>query len=340
MTISLTLPDGATLELVEGSTGLDAARKVGARLADAAVAVKVDDVLWDLGRPLAGGGRFSVVTADSDEGRHVLRHSAAHVLAQAVLGLFEGATFAIGPAIEDGFYYDFDIGRAFTPEDVWSASRQRMAEIVAEDQPFEREDVTKAEALVVFAGHPFKTEIIAVGRRDGGRRRRHGVAYTGIAGSSTCAGARTSRRPAGWRRSSCCAPPGPTGGATSTGPQLQRIYGTAWESRAALDEYLHRLEEARKRDHRKLGAELDYYSFPAELGSGLVLWHPKGALVRTVIEDYSRRTHMSHSYQMVASPHIARSHLWQTSRHLSFYADSMYPSHARSTTATSTCSSR
>ena len=324
MTISLTLPDGATLELVEGSTGLDAARKVGARLAAAAVAVKVDDVLWDVSRPLPGGGRFSVVTAASEEGRHVLRHSAAHILAQAVLGLFEGATFAIGPAIEDGFYYDFDIGRPFTTEDI-ERIEQRMTEIVAEDQPFEREDVTKPEALAVFAGHPFKTEIIQSVDETEGAGGDTVSLYRNRGFVDLCRGPHlpsTGRlaafkllRTAGayWRGDESRA-------------QLQRIYGTAWESKAALAEYLDRLEEARKRDHRKLGAELDYYSFPAELGSGLVLWHPRGALVRTVIEDYSRRTHMAHDYQMVASPHIARSHLWQTSRHLSFYADSMYPS--------------
>jgi len=323
MAIKLTLPDGGSLELEDGSTGLDAARKIGPRLADAAVAVKVDEVDYDLSRSLPGGGRFAVITAATDEGRHVLRHSAAHVMAQAVLGLFAGATFAIGPAIEDGFYYDFDIGRPFTPEDL-EAIEARMAEIVAADQPFERQDLTKAEALELFADHPFKSEIIqAVEEAEGAGGDTVSV-YRNESFVDLCRGPHlpSTGRLAAFKLTR-------TAGAYWRGdesrPQLQRIYGTAWESQAALDAYLHRLEEARRRDHRKVGVELDYYSFPDELGSGLVAWHPKGALIRTAMEDYSRRTHQSHGYSAVFTPHIARSHLWETSGHLSFYAENMYP---------------
>jgi threonyl-tRNA synthetase len=323
MAITLTLPDGSSLEVPDGATGLDAARAIGARLADAAVAVTLDGAEYDLTRPLPGGGRFGVVTAASEEGRHVLRHSAAHIMAQAVLGLFEGATFAIGPAIQDGFYYDFDIGRPFTPEDL-EAIEARMAEIVAADQPFEREDLSKAEALELFAAHPFKSEIIrsvdesevaggdvvSVYRNEGFVDLCRGPHLPSTGRLKAFKLLRTAG--AYWR-------------GDETKPQLQRIYGTAWESPKAQDEYLNRLEEARKRDHRRVGVELDYYSFPDELGSGLVAWHPKGATTRMVMEDYSRRTHQSSGYSLVFTPHIARSHLWETSGHLSFYAENMYP---------------
>jgi len=323
MAITLTLPDGSPLELQDGATGYDAAASIGPRLAKAAVAVKVDGVPFDLSTPLPATGTLEVVTMNSDDGRHILRHSAAHIMAQAVLGLFEGSTFAIGPAIEDGFYYDFDIGRAFTPDDL-DAIESRMAEIVAEDQPFERSTMSKPEALELFAEHPFKVEIIESVDEGEGAGGDEVSAYRNGEFVDLCRGPHlpaTGRlaafkllRIAGayWR-------------GDEKRPQLQRIYGTAWESRKALDEYLERLEEARKRDHRKLGTDLDLFSFPAELGSGLAVWHPKGATTRMIMEDYSKRTHLAHGYDLVASPHIAKSHLWQTSGHLDFYAEGMYP---------------
>jgi len=323
MATTLTLPDGSPLELQDGATGYDAAASIGPRLARAAVAVKVDGVPFDLNTPLPGSGTFEVVTADSEEGRHIVRHSAAHIMAQAVLSLFEGSTFAIGPAIEDGFYYDFDIGRAFTPDDL-EAIEERMAEIVSEDQPFERNAMSKQEALELFADHPFKVEIIESVDEGEGAGGDEVSVYRNGGFVDLCRGPHlpaTGRlaafkllRIAGayWR-------------GDENRPQLQRIYGTAWESRKALEEYLDRLEEARKRDHRKLGLELDLFSFPTELGSGLAVWHPKGATTRMIMEDYSKRTHLAHGYDLVASPHIAKSHLWQTSGHLDFYAEGMYP---------------
>jgi len=322
--ITVSLPDGTPLELDDGATGLDAARAIGARLADAAVAVVVDGIEWDLARDLPDGATLSVITMDSEPGRHVLRHSAAHIMAQAVLDLFDGATFAIGPAIEHGFYYDFDIGRAFTPEDV-ERVEARMVEIVAEDQPFVRTEISKSEALELFADHPFKKEIIDAVEESEGAAGDAVSLYQNLEFVDLCRGPHlpsTGRLPAFKLLR--------TAGAYWRGdenrPQLQRIYGTAWESRKAQTDYLDRLEEARKRDHRKLGAELDLFSFPSELGSGLAVWHPKGALVRTIMEDYSRRTHLSHGYEIVVTPHIARSHLWETSGHLEFYAEGMYPS--------------
>jgi threonyl-tRNA synthetase len=319
----MTLPDGRALELEDGATGFDAARSIGPRLAKAAVAVKIDGEARDLSRPLPASGRLEVVTDSTEEGRHILRHSAAHILAQAVLHLFPDATFAIGPPIEDGFYYDFDIGRAFTSEDL-EAIEQRMAEIIELDQPFVRDELSKKQALQEFAAHRFKAEIIqSVDETEGAAGDAVSV-YRNNGFTDLCRGPHlpsTGRLPAFKLLR--------TSGAYWRGdeknPQLQRIYGTAWESRAALEEYLNRLEEARKRDHRKLGAELDLFSFPEELGSGLAVWHPKGALVRMIMEDYSRRTHLSHDYQIVSTPHIARRRLWEISQHVDFYADGMYP---------------
>jgi len=323
MTIQLTFPDGSVHEHPEGVSGLEVASSIGARLAKAAVAVKLDGELLDLSKPLPHGGEFSVITDTTDEGRHVIRHSAAHVMAQAVLDLYEGATFAIGPAITDGFYYDFNIGRPFASDDI-ERIEARMTEIIAEDQAFQREEFSVEEALLLFSGQPYKSEIIQSVDESEVTGGDSVSVYRNDAFVDLCRGPHlpsTGRlkavkllRTAGayWR-------------GDENRDQLQRIYGTAWESKQALADHLHRLDEAERRDHRKLGNELDLFSFPPELGSGLAIWHPKGGLLRTVIEDYSRRTHLSHDYEIVATPHVARAHLWQTSGHLDFYAEGMYP---------------
>ena len=327
MAITLTYPDGSTNEFADGVTGYEVAERIGARLAKAAVAVKLDDQEYDLHRPLPSSGVFSVITENSEEGRHVMRHSAAHIMAQAVLDLFEGATFAIGPAITDGFYYDFDIGRPFHPDDL-EAIEARMAEIVAEDQPFERVEMSEEEALAAFGDQPFKTEIIeAVGAADLAEEVAPGdglTVYKNLSFVDLCRGPHlpsTGRlkavkllRSAGayWR-------------GDENNAQLQRIYGTAWESKRALDDYLERLEEAEKRDHRKLGPELDLFSFPKELGAGLAVWHPEGGQIRKVMEDHSRRLHEKYGFDFVFSPHLAKEELWETSGHLDFYSENMYP---------------
>jgi threonyl-tRNA synthetase len=323
MSFQLTLPDGAVRSYEEGSTGLDVATSIGAGLARAAGAVTLDGETLDLKRPIDRDGALSVVTENTEEGRHVLRHSAAHVMAQAVLDLFPGATFAIGPAITDGFYYDFDIGRPFTPEDL-ERIESRMEEIIEIDQSFVRESLSIDDALELFSDHPFKSEIIrGVDEAEGAGASEVSI-YRNDAFVDLCRGPHvpsTGRlkavklmRSAGayWR-------------GDENKPQLQRIYGTAWEDRKALRKYLNRLEEAAKRDHRKLGTELDLYSFPSDLGSGLAVWHPKGGLLRKEIEDYSRRTHLANGYEYVVSPHVAKADLWETSGHLQFYAEGMYP---------------
>jgi threonyl-tRNA synthetase len=323
MSIQLTLPDGSEKVFEDGTTGYDVATSIGTGLARAAVAVTVDGETLDLNRPIDRSGAFSVITENTDEGRAVLRHSAAHVMAQAVLDLFPGATFAIGPPITDGFYYDFDIGRPFTPEDI-ERIEERMAEIIEINQSFERESLSIDEALEMFEDQPFKTEIIrGVDEAEGAGENEVSI-YRNDAFVDLCRGPHvpsTGRlkavklmRTAGayWR-------------GDENKPQLQRIYGTAWEDRKALRKYLNRLEEAEKRDHRRLGVELDLYSFPSDLGSGLAVWHPKGGLLRKEIEDYSRRTHLAHGYEYVVSPHVAKADLWKTSGHLDFYAEGMYP---------------
>jgi threonyl-tRNA synthetase len=323
VSIQLTLPDGSVREYPSGTTGLDVATEIGPGLAKAAVAVTVDGVEFDLTRPIETGGAFTVITDSTDAGRAVLRHSSAHVMAQAVLDLYPGAKFAIGPSIVDGFYYDFEIGRPFTPEDL-EAIEARMNEIIAADQPFVREELTIEAGLAEFSDQPFKVEIIESVDEDEGAAGAAVSVYRNNGFVDLCRGPHvpsTGRleavkllRSSGayWRGDEHLA-------------QLQRIYGTAWESKKSLEAYLHRLEEADKRDHRRLGRELDLYSFPTELGSGLAIWHPKGGILRKEIEDYSRRTHLAHGYEYVVSPHVAKADLWDTSGHTEFYTEAMYP---------------
>ena len=332
--LSISLPDGSARELPAGSTVADLAASIGSRLAKAALTGVVNGSEVDLNVALANGDVVSIVTADSDAGRHVLRHSTAHVLAQAVTQLFPGAKFSVGPAIEDGFYYDFDLpeGRTFSETDL-VAITSRMKEIVSANQPFTRSEVSARDALKIFADQPYKCEII--------ERVTSGSA-DGVDADEVGSGDAISV----YRNSPefvdlCRGPHVPTTGklghfalmkvagaywrSSDKGPMLQRIYGTAWESKSALEEHLNRLIEAEKRDHRRLAVEQDLLSFPQELGGGLAVWHPKGAIVRKLMEDYSRDRHQSGGYQFVFTPHLANANLFQTSGHLDFYKDGMYP---------------
>jgi threonyl-tRNA synthetase len=323
VSLELRYPDGKIVEHPDGVTGLQVAESIGPRLAKAAVAVRIDGELRDLDRPIESGGEFAVVTLDTDEGLDVLRHSSAHVLAQAVLDLFDGATFAIGPAIEDGFYYDFKVEEPFTPDDL-ERIEKRMVEIITEDQPFQREALSREEATTLFASHPFKTEIIESVEPSEVNPGEDVTVYRNRDFVDLCRGPHlpsTGRIPAvKLLRSS-----GAYWRGDDKRDQLQRIYGTSWPSAKALDEFLTRLEEAEKRDHRRLGPELDLFSFPQELGSGLVVWHPKGGMLRKVVEDHSRELHQRYGFEFVFTPHLAKSELWRTSGHLDYYADSMFP---------------
>jgi len=321
--LELRYPDGTTVEHPDGATGIQVAESIGPGLARAAVAVKLDGDLRDLSRPLDHGGEFAVVTLDTGEGIDILRHSSAHVLAQAVLDLFEGSSFAIGPPIEDGFYYDFKVDQPFTPEDL-ERIESRMKAIIDEDQPFERVVMSRDEALAIFASHPFKTEIIEAVEPSEVTPGEDVTVYRNLDFVDLCRGPHlpsTGRIPAvKLLRSS-----GAYWRGDEKRDQLQRIYGTAWPSARELDAYLHRLEEAEKRDHRRLGAELDLYSFPPELGSGLAVWHPKGGMLRKLIEDHSRELHERFGFDFVFTPHLAKSDLWWTSGHLDYYAENMFP---------------
>jgi threonyl-tRNA synthetase len=332
--ISITLPDGSRRSLAEGATATTVAESIGSRLAKAAVAAEVNGEEWDLGRKLPDGAAVAIITGESDEGRHVLRHSTAHVMAQAVTQLFPGAKFSIGPAIENGFYYDFELpgGKTFSDDDLVTIEA-RMAEIVKADQPFVRDELSPAEALKLFADQPYKCEIIE--RVSSGAADSEDAVEIG--GGETISVYRNTDDFVDLCRGPHVPSTGKLGHYKLTkvagaywrgnekGPMLQRIYGTAWESKAALAEHLHRLEEAEKRDHRKLATELDLLSFPHELGGGLAVWHPKGAIARKLMEDYSRQRHADGGYQFVYTPHLSNGKLFEKSGHLGFYKDGMYP---------------
>ena len=322
MPVDLKYPDGKVVSHPEGVTGLVVAASIGPGLAKAAVAVAVDGELLDLSRPITQGGDFAVITLDSAEGLHILRHSSAHVMAQAVLDLYPGSTFAIGPAIDDGFYYDFEVADPFTPEDL-ERIEARMKEIISDDQPFERVAMDQSEALTVFADHKFKVEIIE--NVDPTEISGDGdvTAYKNNDFIDLCRGPHlpsTKRIPAvRVLRSS-----GAYWRGDQDREQLQRIYGTAWASNKDLESHLAHLEEAEKRDHRRLGPELDLFSWPEELGAGLAVWHPKGGQLRKIIEDHSRAVHERFGFDFVFTPHIGKADLWHTSGHLDYYAENMY----------------
>jgi threonyl-tRNA synthetase len=332
--ITVSLPDGSERELAADATALDLAASIGSGLRKAAVAAVVDGRETDLTAPLHDGAVVSIITAGTDEGRHVLRHSTAHVMAQAVTRLFPGAKFSIGPAIENGFYYDFELpgGATFSDDDLERIEAE-MREIVKANQPFVRSEMSMAEAKELFADQPYKVEIIE--RVESAEADNEDAAEVGEGGVISA-----------YRNTDsfvdmCVGPHVPSTGklgffklqrvsgaywrGNEKGPMLQRIYGTAWESKQALAEHLHQLEEALKRDHRKLATELDLLSFPHELGGGLAVWHPKGAIVRKLMEDYSRLRHEHGGYEFVYTPHLANGKLFETSGHLQWYADGMYP---------------
>jgi len=336
--ITVTLPDGSARELPAGSTVLDLAASIGSGLRKAAVAAVVDGGETDLTTTLTDGAEVGIITNNTDEGRHVLRHSTAHVMAQAVTELWPGAKFSIGPAIDNGFYYDFDLpgGVTFSDEDLVRIE-DKMREIIRANQPFERSEMSMEEAKELFADQPYKVEII--------ERVEEAAAVGGLdaedAGEVGDSGVISAYRNTDEFVDMCVGPHVPSTGrlghfklqkvagaywrGDERGPMLQRVYGTAWESKQALAAHLKQLEEAAKRDHRKLATELDLLSFPSELGGGLAVWHPKGSIIRKIMEDYSRLRHEKGGYQFVFTPHLSKAGVFETSGHLEWYADGMYP---------------
>jgi threonyl-tRNA synthetase len=307
------------------------------------VAVRVDagegQSLKDLSYELQDGDEVEGVAIDSADGHDILRHSTAHVMAQAVQDLFPDAKLGIGPPIRDGFYYDFDVEVPFVPEDL-EKIETRMRKIIKEGQRFSRRVTTDADALDELADEPYKVELIGLKGSGHGEDAAEGASVEvgsgeltiydnvrrdgEVAWSDLCRGPHlptTKRIPAFKLMRSAAA----YWRGDEKNKQLQRIYGTAWESKEALEAHLHRLEEAERRDHRKLGRDLDLYSFPDELGSGLVVFHPKGGVIKREMEDYVRRRHIEEGFSYVGTPHISKDGLFHTSGHLPYYADTMYP---------------
>jgi len=302
------------------------------------VVARVSGELKDLSYVVAQGDTLEPVAVDSEDGRSVLRHSTAHVLAQAVQQLFPEAKLGIGPPIRDGFYYDFDVARPFTPDDLASIEK-RMQEIVKSGQRFSRRVVSEDEARAELADQPYKLELI--GLKGGASADELGdIMEVGGAELTIYDNLDSKTGERSWC-DLCRGPHVPTTRVipafklmrsaaaywrgSEKNPMLQRIYGTAWESRDALKAHLAFLEEAEKRDHRRLGTELDLFSFPDEIGSGLAVFHPKGGVVRRAMEDYSRQQHERAGYEFVNTPHLTKGTLYEISGHLDWYSDGMYP---------------
>lgn len=315
--VSITLPDGSVRELEAGSTVLDLAASIGPRLADAAIAGKVDGKVVDVTTSLTTDSAVEIITEKSPEALEVLRHSTAHLMADAIAQLYPGARFGIGPDIEDGFYYDIETDENISESDL-AAIEEKMSELAAAASPFMRRELSREDAAACFAGQPYKQELIADLPDDAIIST-----YTNGEFVDLCRGPHlpstdrirafklTKLAGAYWR-------------GDSDRPMLQRIYGTSWFSQKDLDAFILRIEEAEKRDHRKLGRELDLFSFHEEAGAGLPLYHPKGARVLRLLQEWLRALLYERGYQEVITPHIYKSDVWKISGHYENYRENMY----------------
>ncbi len=317
--IQITLPDGSVQSVPPGTTPFDVARSISPRLADAAIAAKVNSEPYDLNRPLEANSTLQILTAKDPAALEVYRHSTAHLLALAVQELFPGTRLGIGPPIETGFYYDFERDTPFTPEDL-DKIEAKMWELQAQDLKYERVMTPKAEGLKKYRemGEHMKCELIEEKADDVFSEYTLGPKFIDFCrgphvGSTSKIKAFKLLSIAGayWK-------------GDEKNHQMQRIYGTAFFTKKDLDEYLQKLEEAKKRDHRKLGRELDLFSIQELAGPGLIFFHPKGGTIRKIIEDWMRDQYIARGYSLVYTPHIARADLWKTSGHYNFYADNMF----------------
>ena len=320
-TIEIILPDNSTMELEKGSTVGDVALKISKGLYNHSLAGKVNGDLKDLSYQLSDGDKVTIVKDDAPEAHDILLHSTAHVMAQAVQDLFPDAKVTIGPAIDNKFYYDFDKEPAFTEDDL-EKIENRMEEIVEEDLEFHRKEISRNEAIELFKekGEDYKVEIIkdidegetlSLYQQDDFVDLCRGphVPSTGKIKAFKL----LNTAGAYWR-------------GDSSNKMLSRIYGTAFPSKKKLRKYLNFLEEAKKRDHRKIGKQLDLFHIDEEVGPGLILWHPKGARMLQLIKEYWLNEHLDQGYELVQSPHVGQAHLWQTSGHLDFYQEGMFNS--------------
>jgi len=317
-TVRVTLPDGSVREVARGATVRDVAEQIGPRLAKAALAAKVDGRVVDLMRPLEGDARVEILTEKNPEALEVLRHSAAHVLATAVRRVRPEAKIGFGPAIDDGFYYDFEVDRPFTPEDLETIEKE-MEAVARADDPFEREAVDRAEARRVFAGDPLKLERLEeLGDGETITLYRNGAFTDLCRGPHLPSTGRLKHfkllnaAAAYWR-------------GDESRQTLQRIYGTAFFTKEDLEQHLHRLEEARRRDHRLLGKQLDLFSIQDVVGPGLIFWHPRGAMVKWLLSRAVEDDNVASGYDLVYTPNITREELFHISGHLPLYAENQFP---------------
>jgi threonyl-tRNA synthetase len=317
--ILVTLPDGSTKAVPAGTTPLEIAKSISPRLADAALVAKVNSNLYDLTRPLDSDATLQILTNKDSEALYVYRHSTAHLLAAAVLELFPGTQLGIGPPIENGFYYDFQRDKPFTPDDL-EKLEAKMRELQAQDLKFERVLTEKVSGLAKYRalGENMKVELIEERADDVFSEYTLGPHFIDF-----CRGPHvpSSSKLKVFKLLSIA---GAYWKGDEKNQQLQRIYGTAFFTQKDLDEYLQKLEEAKKRDHRKLGRELDLFSIQDLAGPGLVFFHPKGGMVRKIIEDWMREQYLKRGYSLVYTPHVARHDLWKTSGHANFYSDNMF----------------
>jgi threonyl-tRNA synthetase len=315
--LQVTLPDGSSRSVPAGTRPIDVARDISTRLADDAIVARVNGDLWDLTRALESDAKVEILTTRHPEALEVYRHSTAHLLAAAVLELFPETKLGIGPPIDTGFYYDFQRETPFTPEDLEKLEK-RMWEIQARDLPYERKYTPKDEGLKLYADQPMKVELITERAGDIFSEYTLGPHFIDF-----CRGPHvpSTKKLKAFKLLSIA---GAYWKGSEKNAQLQRIYGTAFFSKKELDEHLAKLEEAKKRDHRKLGQELDLFSIQELAGPGLIFFHPKGGIIRKLIEDWMRDQYLLRGYSLVYTPHVMRADLWRTSGHLENYAENMF----------------
>ena len=317
--IQITLPDGATREVPKGTTAAEIARQISPRLAKEALVARTNGDLTDLSRPLEQDTKLAILTAKDPDAIQVFRHSAAHLLAAAVMELYPNVKLGIGPPIDNGFFYEFVREEPFTPDDL-AKIEAKMHELAAKDVPNERKLIPKAEAVELYrnSNQEFKCELVEEKATD-----PMVSFYTTGKFIDFCRGPHipSTGRIKAFKLMNVA---GAYWKGQEGNPQMQRIYGACFVEQKELDEYLHRLEEAKRRDHRRIGQELDLFSIEEDAGPGLIFWHPKGGVIRRVMEDWLRDALTRHGYDLVFTPHVMRRHLWEISGHTGFYKDSMF----------------